>query len=169
MGLNRFLRNTQAVLLFCVILSGCGGGEATVATPVSTAAPPTSAAAAPNPSPTTSPTGSPNPTTAAPVPQARTAAPATGRAQSQTKGEANVHWEAPQYNENGSKLTDLAGYRVHYGRDQRALNLKVSVGPKNTDVAIEELSPGIWYFAVVAFNKQGMESDMSDVKWKEIG
>lgn len=80
-----------------------------------------------------------------------------------------MHWQAPQYNENGSKLTDLAGYRVHYGRDQGKLDLKISVGPRINDVVIEELSAGIWYFGVVAINKQGLESDMSDVKWKEIG
>jgi hypothetical protein len=174
MGLKNSLRNTQAVLLFSVILSGCGGGAATTTTPTGAATLQTSAAVAATPSPFTSTAAPQASAAAAPAPtatpQSQSANPTpTAGGSVQAKGVATVHWEAPQYNENGSKLTDLAGYRIHYGLDQKDLQKIVSVGPQIHDVQIEELSPGIWYFAVVAVNKAGIESEMSDIKWKKIG
>ena len=62
----------------------------------------------------------------------------------------------------GSPLTGLAGYRVHYGTSSSDLNRQVTVGnPAATNTVIQNLAPGTWYFAITAYTKNGVESAMS--------
>jgi hypothetical protein len=75
-----------------------------------------------------------------------------------------LSWSPPMDYTDGSALTNLAGYRVRYGKSPTALSSVVTVA--NAGVAnsvIEGLAPGIWYFAVVAFTSDGVESDNSAV------
>jgi hypothetical protein len=61
-------------------------------------------------------------------------------------------------------LSSLAGYRVRYGKSPDALWSAVTIA--NAGVAnslIEGLTPGVWYFAVTAFTRDGAESDNSTV------
>ena len=77
-------------------------------------------------------------------------------------GTVNLSWQAPTRNTDGTPLTNLAGYRVHYGTvpDQYTESVQLP-GPALTSVAIEDLAPARWYFAVKAYNSAGVESDFS--------
>lgn len=83
---------------------------------------------------------------------------------------ATLSWSAPTQNEDGSPLTDLAGYRVHYGTSASNLGMRVDVGnPATTSVVVQDLAQGTWYFAISAYNHQGAESSRSNVVSKVIG
>jgi len=66
-------------------------------------------------------------------------------------------------------LTNLAGYVIRYGTSSTALNTQISVGSANTtDLEIENLSPGNWYFEVAAINTANVESQFSSIGSKTI-
>jgi len=78
-------------------------------------------------------------------------------------GAATISWTAPDTNTDGSALTDLSGFRVHYGTATRNYDQVVDLSDAGTTTAvIENLSLGDWYFAVTALNSQGVESDFSE-------
>lgn len=84
-------------------------------------------------------------------------------------GSATVSWTPPTSNTDGSVLTDLASYRILYGRSATDLNLSVSVdGPGMSRFVVENLTSGAWYFAVVAVNASGGTSELSNVASKTI-
>ncbi len=82
-------------------------------------------------------------------------------------GEATLGWSAPTTNTNGSTLTDLAGYRVHYGNGSRSYTRTVDVGNVTT-FRVDGLAAGSWYFAVTAYNSAGRESTYSNEASKSI-
>jgi len=84
-------------------------------------------------------------------------------------GSATVNWVPPTTNTDGSALTDLASYRVIYGRAADALDQSVAVNNAGlTSYVVSNLSQGTWYFAVLAVNQGGSESDISNVASKVI-
>ena len=84
-------------------------------------------------------------------------------------GKATISWTPPTTNVDGSALTDLANYRIRYGRSSSALDQTATVGnPGLTSYTVESLSQGTWFFGVVAVNSNGVESDLSDVASKTI-
>jgi hypothetical protein len=84
-------------------------------------------------------------------------------------GTATLSWQPPTQNSDGSPLTDLAGYRIRYGTASSALSNSVDVANAGvTSAVIEGLSPATWYFAVVAYNAAGVESDLSSIAQKTI-
>lgn len=84
-------------------------------------------------------------------------------------GAASLSWTAPTQNSDGSALTDLAGFRIAYGRDAGALDRSVSVtNPSLSRFMVENLSSGTWFFAVSAVNSQGVASGASNVASKTI-
>lgn len=84
-------------------------------------------------------------------------------------GAATLSWQAPTQNEDGTALTDLAGYQVRYGQDADDLSQVVSLdNPSLTRYVVENLSSGTWYFAVSAVNSAGITSDLSEVVSKTI-
>lgn len=86
-----------------------------------------------------------------------------------TSGTATVSWTAPTTNTDGSALTDLAGYHVHYGTSPSALSTVVDVGsPGTTTYTVGNLSSGTWYFAVTAYTTSGLESALSTTGSKAI-
>ena len=73
-------------------------------------------------------------------------------------GVASLHWESPPSKVNGEPLDDLAGYRILYGRNSSDLDHSVLItDPATTSYQFSTLSPGVWYFAVVAVNSSGLE------------
>lgn len=82
-------------------------------------------------------------------------------------------WEGPTTNTDGTPLTDLAGYKIYWGTVSggpypnsmiatRCLAC-ASPGLVITDYECMALQPGItYYFVVVAFNTDGVESDPSN-------
>jgi len=84
-------------------------------------------------------------------------------------GTATVSWSPPTERTDGTPLTDLAGYRVHYGKSSTDLATVITIdNPGITSYVIEGLTSGSWYFATTAFDDQGMESDFSNVASKTI-
>ena len=85
-------------------------------------------------------------------------------------GSATVSWTPPTQNSDGSALTNLAGYRIAYGRSATVLDRSISLSnPSLSTALVENLSSGTWYFAVSAVNSQGGSSIPSNVASKTIG
>ncbi len=79
-------------------------------------------------------------------------------------GSVTLSWSPPTTNADGSTITDLAGYRIYYGRSAGALDEMVIIG--NTAVTrwvVDNLSSTIWYFSMSSYNASGIESTRSSV------
>jgi len=77
-------------------------------------------------------------------------------------GSATVFWSAPSTNADGSMLTDLAGFRVHYGTVSQSYSNVIEIGDSaQSAVSIDELEPGTYFFAVTALDRAGNESALS--------
>ena len=84
-------------------------------------------------------------------------------------GSAALSWTAPKQNVDGTQLTNLKGYRIHYGMSSNSLNQTVEIpSPGITTALIEGLSAGTWYFALKAYNSSNLESSLSNVASKTI-
>jgi hypothetical protein len=84
-------------------------------------------------------------------------------------GSATLSWTPPTSNSDGTTLTNLAGYRVRYGRTESNLDQSVSLdNPSINRYVVENLSTGTWYFAVVAVNAAGVTSQLSNTSNKTI-
>ncbi|MEX2343354.1 MAG: putative Ig domain-containing protein [Steroidobacteraceae bacterium] len=84
-------------------------------------------------------------------------------------GSATLSWTPPTANVDGSALTDLAGYKVYYGRSSSTLDQTVSVNnPGLTRYVVENLSPAKWYFSMTSVNSRGIESLRSGTASKTI-
>lgn len=84
-------------------------------------------------------------------------------------GSATLTWDAPTTNTDGSALTDLAGYRLAYGKSQSTLDQSAQIADPNvTTYTVSNLSSGTWYFALYAYSSSGAESTISNVASKSI-
>ena len=84
-------------------------------------------------------------------------------------GSAALSWTAPTSNEDGSPITGLAGYHVYYGTDPGNFGSTVDVaGAASTVYTVTNLAAGTYYFAVAAYDSNGVESPMSNVGNKTI-
>ena len=91
------------------------------------------------------------------------------RSASDASRTATVSWEAPTTNNNGTPLTDLAGYRIYYGSSPENLSHSVKISTVGLQTyVIDDLEAGTWYFAVRAVAANGTESALSDVAAKTI-
>jgi hypothetical protein len=86
-----------------------------------------------------------------------------------SNGTAALTWTPVTSNTNGSVLTDLVGYRVHYGTSANAMNTVVTLAnPSATTYLVSNLSSGTWYFGVTAYASDGMQSTLSNIGQKTI-
>lgn len=84
-------------------------------------------------------------------------------------GTATISWVPPTENTDGTTLTDLAGYRIHYGINASNLDRVIVIdNPGLTSYMIEELGPGKWYFGVTSVTADGTESALSNLASKTI-
>jgi len=114
--------------------SGTSGGSSAAADP----APPADAGTSTTPPPATT---TPSPSAAA----------------------VNLQWVAPTENSDGTPLTDLKGYKIHYGTRSQNYTGAISVdNPTVTTYLVDSLPAGTYYFAVTAYNASGAESSLSD-------
>lgn len=75
-------------------------------------------------------------------------------------GSATLNWQAPSQNADGTPLTDLAGYRIHYGTDMSAMNQKIAIDNAGiTTYVIDNLPAGTWHFSLSSVNGSGIESN----------
>lgn len=85
-------------------------------------------------------------------------------------GSATLDWVAPTQNDNGTTLTDLAGFKVHYGTSPGTYTQTITV-PNAAAVTytVTALPAGAtYYFVVTAFNAAGVESNPSNEASKAI-
>ncbi|MEI6166079.1 MAG: fibronectin type III domain-containing protein [bacterium] len=79
---------------------------------------------------------------------------------------ALLTWEAPAQPADGSPITGLAGYRLHYGTDSQVYSATVDVGLTLT-ATLTNLQEGLPYFATVAaYNESGIEGEYApELTW----
>jgi Fibronectin type III domain len=79
-----------------------------------------------------------------------------------TAGTVTINWQPPTENVDGSALTNLAGYHIHYGASSGNYTQTISVSnPGIATYVVTDLTPGTYYFAVAAVNAAGTESPLS--------
>jgi hypothetical protein len=73
-----------------------------------------------------------------------------------------LSWDAPTKNADGTALTDLAGYKVHYSNFSGNYSQTINVGNVRTNT-VNNLTDGLtYYFAVTAYDISGNESVCSN-------
>lgn len=77
-------------------------------------------------------------------------------------GSVALRWTAPSTNIDDTPLTDLSGYRIHFGRSIDQLNQAIEIGPDLTRYVVEGLGAGTWYFGMAARSPRG-DSAMSSI------
>jgi len=77
---------------------------------------------------------------------------------------ATLVWTPPTENNNGSVLTDLAGYRIYYGTTPELGQTLTVSNPGLARYVMSSLTPTTWYFAISAYDKAGHESDRTQVE-----
>jgi Putative Ig domain len=85
-------------------------------------------------------------------------------------GSATLSWVAPTENEDGTELTNLAGYNIYYGTSADALNQMINLPEVGqTSYVLSGLQSGnTYYFSIAAYNTVGISSSMSEIVSKEI-
>lgn len=84
-------------------------------------------------------------------------------------GTAALSWTAPTRNTDGSALTNLAGFRVHYGRSPTELVRTLEIdSPVPVSAVIADLAAGAWYFCLRAVATGGTTSACSNIVQKTV-
>ncbi|HEU4618757.1 MAG TPA: putative Ig domain-containing protein [Gammaproteobacteria bacterium] len=84
-------------------------------------------------------------------------------------GNATLSWTAPTQRTDGSALTNLAGFKVYWGNQPGSYPNSVTIdNPGITTYVVESLTAGTWYFAMTAFDSEGVESSFSNTASKTI-
>jgi hypothetical protein len=96
--------------------------------------------------------------------------PTGGTNPTATTGSATLSWVAPTQNNDGSALTNLAGYNIYYGTDSTALTqtIQVSNAAAQSYVVTGLAKGATWYFTVTSYSTAGQESAPSAVTTKTI-
>ena len=78
-------------------------------------------------------------------------------------GTVTLNWTPPTENEDGSRLMDLAGYRLYWGRNGGTLNNSVTINNASvTRYMVNNLTPGTYEFVATSLNSAGVESRFSN-------
>jgi Fibronectin type III domain len=81
-----------------------------------------------------------------------------------------ISWLAPTENEDGTPLTNLAGYRIRYGQQTGAYTSVVNVtNPGLASYVINGLAAGTYYLVLSAVNTNGGESANSNEASLNLG
>ena len=84
-------------------------------------------------------------------------------------GSATLSWVAPTTNTDGTALTNLSGYHIYYGYSAGAMTHLITITNTGlTNYVVTNLSAGVWYFAVKAYNSANVDSDLSSIVHKTI-
>lgn len=76
--------------------------------------------------------------------------------------DVRISWIAPTTSEDGSALSDLAGFEVHYGTTSGVYTNSVDVAnPEATSYTFEDMASGTYYFSVRAYDEDGAYSEYS--------
>jgi len=85
-------------------------------------------------------------------------------------GIASISWIPPTQNTDSTQLENLAGFIIYFGESETDLTQSVTIDNPNTSVwLLENLNTDTtYYFAITAFNSQGIESERTEVVSKFI-
>lgn len=155
-------RGSRHGLFLCVVaglglaLSACGGGAG------SSAAGSSAQSSGPGQSSVTSDDSS-SAQSASPPAAGDTTTGTTGTSPpTATAGTVTINWTPPTENVDGSTLTNLSGYDIHYGTSSGNYTQTITVSnPGLATYVVSNLAPGTYYFAVGAVNSAGIESPLS--------
>ena len=102
--------------------------------------------------------------------KATTALPAFSVEVAQTAlGAMTLSWTPPTQNEDGSTLTDLAGYFIYYGQSPGSYPNRIRIdNPSISTYVVENLLPDTYYVVATSFNIAGVESRYSGQAVKTI-
>lgn len=82
--------------------------------------------------------------------------------QADQSGAVTLSWQPPTENTDGTALTDLSGYTIHYGTHSGDYTSSVQLtNPGLTTYVMDNLTPGTYYFAITASANNGAQSDYS--------
>lgn len=82
---------------------------------------------------------------------------------------ALVRYDAPSQNTDGTSLSDLAGFNIHYGNQSGNYTDMITVADGATLEQLVELpAAGTYFFAVSAFNDVGEESALSNESMRTV-
>jgi len=84
-------------------------------------------------------------------------------------GSVTLSWDAPNNNDDGTDLVDLAGYILYYypqGTPDSAQSIQIDNA--FTSASVSELAPGTWCFVTTSYDYSGNESDASNEICSEI-
>jgi hypothetical protein len=70
-------------------------------------------------------------------------------------------WDAPTQNDDGTSLTDLAGYRLYYGQASGVYGQSLDCGMENSKTLSGFSECVTYFFSVRAYNSSGLESSPS--------
>jgi fibronectin type III domain protein len=133
-------RSAQVALgaLICTALVACGGSGSSGSSSV--------AGSAASINPIASSVGSVGPTASA------------------TNKSVTLSWSPPTHNSDGSSITNLAGYTLHYGTASQDYTGSIEItSPTQTSYILSDngFPPGTYYFAISAYNAQQVSSSLS--------
>jgi hypothetical protein len=82
---------------------------------------------------------------------------------------ATLRWAPPTQYTNGTTLASLGGYWVYYGTSATSLSRAWQVtDPLATHHVVSSLTLGTHYFAMTAYDRAGVESDLSTIGIKTV-
>lgn len=84
-------------------------------------------------------------------------------------GSVALSWNPPESRTDGTPLTNLAGFKIYYGRMSEVYDHEIDIdNPTISTYLIEGLNPGDWYFVLAAYDGNGLESEPSNEALREI-
>lgn len=89
---------------------------------------------------------------------------ASGTSSNLSDKSITLSWSRPRRNSDGSSLTDLAGYTLHYGTTPQDYTGSIEItSPMQTSYIINgsTFPPGKYYFAISAYNTEQVSSSLS--------
>ncbi len=95
---------------------------------------------------------------------ASTAAAASPTSTSPSSKSITLSWSRPTQNSDGTSLTDLAGYTLHYGTSSEDYTGSIQITrATETSYVVSDSSfpPGKYYFAISAYNAQQVSSSLT--------
>lgn len=85
------------------------------------------------------------------------------------KFDVQIHWQPVTEYTNGSDISSIDHYQIHYGdRIDQLDNIVISRNSNITSTIINDLSEGSYYFAMVAVDSHGEESELSQPYYFEV-
>jgi hypothetical protein len=147
--MNRLIQLAVACLGLSVITACDDKNATTVSATSNTDANHSGVILRPRPNPIAAP--SPNPSTGA-------------------NASAQLSWQAPSQNTDGSALTNISGYHIHVGTDPSALGTIIDVTDASAiSYTVNNLTSGTWYFGISAYNTAGVDGEISNIGSKTVG